>query len=153
MQILGIRTAPTTVRYAVLDWDGHTARLINAASENKLDFPADKTTTAAKIHWLREELLRILRQNPQVNRIALKTKEYGPRPESASAREAAYYDAAALIVAGEKSLPVSLFLYSNMGTKRAEVETFAETNVVRVDPYWNEQIADAIAAAWSARNL
>lgn len=153
MQILGIRTAPSCVRYVILEWDGHAGRLINASSEHKLNFPADKTTTEAKIHWLREEFIRILRQNPQIVRIALKTKEYGPRPESAASREAAYYDAAVLIVAGEKALPVNMFLYSNMGTKRAEVEDFAEASVSRIEPYWNEQIADAIAAAWSARNL
>ena len=41
MMILGIRTSPTTVRYAVLDYNGATVSLVNAASENKLDFPAD----------------------------------------------------------------------------------------------------------------
>jgi len=152
MKILGIRTSPSTVRYAIIDWDGHTARLTNASTEHKLDFPADKTTTAAKLHWLHEEITRILRQNSGVNRIAIKCNEFGRGGESSSSREAAHLDAAGLIVAGEKSLPVEMFVYRSIGTKRNEVKAFAEANVGKVTPYWNEQIADAIAAAWASRN-
>jgi hypothetical protein len=151
MHILGIRTAPSTVRYAIIEWDGHSARMLNSGAEHKLDFPADKTIIAAKVHWLREELLRILRQNPQIERIALKTNEYSRRGETAASREAAHLDAAALVVAGEKSLPVKMLLYTSIGTRRDEVKTFAESNVGRADPYWNEQIADAVAAAWATR--
>jgi hypothetical protein len=153
MQILGIRTAPSSVRYAIIEWDGHSARMLNSASEHKLDFPADKSNIAAKVHWLREELLRILRQNPQIDRIAIKTNEYSRRGETSASREAAHLDAAALIVAGEKSLQVNMLLYTYIGTKRVEVKTFAETNVGRADPYWNEQIADAVAAAWAIRTV
>ncbi|MES2658327.1 MAG: hypothetical protein V4689_06895 [Verrucomicrobiota bacterium] len=151
MQILGLRTSPSTVRYAIVEWDGQDARLLNANSEHKLDFPADKVTIAAKVHWLREELIRILRQNPQVCQIALKTNEYSRRGESSASREAAHLDAAALIVAGEKSLPIRMLLYTSIGTRRAEVKSFAESNVGQLAPYWNEQIADAVAAAWTTR--
>ncbi len=152
MQILGIRTSPSSVRYAIIDWDGTAARLLNASGENKLDFPAGKTTIASKLHWLREELNRVLRQNPEVTRMAIKCNEYGRGGEKATSREAAHLDAAALIVAGERLLPVEMLLYRSIGTKRDEVKGFAETNVGRVDPYWNEQIADAIAVAWATRN-
>jgi hypothetical protein len=151
MQILGLRTSPSCVRYAIVEWDRNTARLLNAGGEHKLDFPADKSSIAAKVHWLREELLRILRQNPQIVQIALKTNEYSRRGETSASREAAHLDAAALIVAGEKALPVKMLLYTSIGTKRDEVKVFAEANVGRADPYWNEQIADAVAAAWKTR--
>jgi len=152
MQILGIRTSPSTVRYAIFDWDGTSGRLLNAGGETKLDFPADKTTIATKLHWLREELNRVLRQNPGVTKMAIKCNEYGRGGEKASSREAAHLDAAALMVAGERMLPVEMLVYRSIGTKRDEVKAFAETNVGRVDPYWNEQIADAIAVAWATRN-
>jgi hypothetical protein len=152
MQILGIRTSPSTVRYAIFDWHGTSGRLLNANGETKLDFPADKTTIATKLHWLREELHRVLRQNPGVTKMAIKCNEYGRGGEKASSREAAHLDAAALMVAGEKMLHVEMLTYRAIGTKRDEVKTFAETNISRVDPYWNEQIADAIAAAWATRN-
>jgi len=151
MQILGIRTAPSTVRYAIIEWDGHSASMLNSTGEHKLDFPADKSNIATKVHWLREELLRILRQNPRIERIAIKTNEYSRRGETSACREAAHLDAAALVVAGEKALPVKMLLYTSIGTKRDEVKTFAETNVGRADPYWNEQIADAVSAAWATR--
>jgi hypothetical protein len=152
MQILGIRTSPSTVRYVIFDWDGASGRLLNAGGETKLDFPADKTTIATKLHWLREELNRVLRQNPGVTKMAIKCNEYGRGGEKATSREAAHLDAAALIVSGERMLPVEMLVYRSIGTKRDEVKAFAETNVGRVDPYWNEQIADAIAVAWATRN-
>lgn len=151
MQILGIRTSPATVRYAIFDWDGTSGRLLNVGGETKLDFPADKTTIATKLHWLREELNRVLRQNPDVTKMAIKCNEYGRGGERAKSREAAHLDAAALIVAGERMLQVEMLMYRAIGTNRDEVKVFAETNVGRVDPYWNTQIADAIAVAWATR--
>jgi Holliday junction resolvasome RuvABC endonuclease subunit len=152
MQILGIRTSLSSVRYAILEWDGVSGSLLNAAGETKLDFPRDKTTIATKLQWLREELNRVLRQNSSVTRMAIKCNEYGRGGEKASSREAAHLDAAALIVAGERMLPVQMLFYRSIGTKRDEVKEFAERNVGRVDSNWNEQIADAIAVAWAARN-
>jgi len=61
MQILGMRTASTCVRYAIVEWDGQTATLVNAGAENKLDFPADSQEIAQKLLWLHDELERILR--------------------------------------------------------------------------------------------
>lgn len=149
--ILGVRTAPTTVRYAVLDWDGTTASFVNADKENKLDFPSDCQNIEQKLHWLQQELDRVLRQHPGVKKIVIKANEYGRGGEKAASREAAYFDAVVLMVAGKKPLPVEMKLYRTIGTRRNEVKAFAETNVRRTSRYWNEQMADAVAAAWSGR--
>ena len=55
-------------------------------------------------------------------------------------------------MAGETNLPVEMLLYRAIGTKRDEVKEFAENNVGRGEPYWNEQMADAIAVAFAVRN-
>lgn len=151
MQILGIRTAPASIRYAVLDWDGQDATFTNADGENKLDFPADIRSIEQKLHWLHQELERVLRQYPQIERIVIKANEYGRGGEKASSREAAYLDGIVLLLAGQRDLPVETKLYRNIGTRRNEVKNFAETRVGTSSRYWNEQMADAVAAAWSVR--
>ena len=105
MKILGIRNAPTTVRYAVVDWDGTAATLVNATDENKLSFPAGLNSFEQKLHWLHQELSRVLRQQPGIERIAVKTSEFGRGRQSSASREAAYMDAVALLLAGENGLP------------------------------------------------
>lgn len=152
MMILGIRTSPTTVRYAVLDCNGAAVSLVNADSENKLDFPADCRSIEQKLHWLHQELDRVLRQYPGIERIVIKANEYGRGGEKASSREAAYFDAVVLMTAGTRQLPVDVKLYRTIGTRRNEVKTFAETNVGATNRYWNEQMADAVSAACSGRN-
>jgi hypothetical protein len=46
------------------------------------------------------------------------------------------------------------FLYANMqqGMSSKKVQAFAEANVGRSDKYWNAQMADAVAAAWTGRD-
>jgi len=151
MMILGVRTSPTTVRYAVLEHNGTTISLINSDSENKLDFPADCRSIEEKLHWLHQELSRVLRQYPDIERIVIKANEYGRGGEKAASREAAYYDAIILMTAGARQLPVDVKLYRTIGTRRIDVKTFAQANVGTSNRYWNEQMADAVSAAWSGR--
>lgn len=152
MMILGIRTSPTTVRYAVVDCNGATVSLVNSDSENKLDFPAVCQSIEQKLHWLHQELDRILRQYPTIEKIVIKANEYGRGGETTSSREAAYFDAVVLMTAGTRQIPIDVKLYRTIGTRRDEVKTFAETKVGVTNHYWNEQMADAVSAAWSGRN-
>lgn len=151
MMILGIRTSPTTVRYAVLDCNEAGVSLVNANSENKLDFPTNCQGIEQKLHWFYQELERVLRQYPGIERIAIKTNEFGRGGERASSREAAYLDAVVLITAGSRQLPVNVKLYGQIGTRRDDVKRFAEAKVQATTRYWNEQMADAVSAAWSVR--
>ena len=152
MLILGVRTSPTIVRYALLDWDGQSANLVNTNDENKLIFPADCQRIEQKLHWLYQEMERVLRQHPDVQQIVIKANEFGRGGESSTTRESAYLDAIIFMIAGQRSLPIDVKLYRSIGTRRDEVMTFAENNVGVTGRNWNVQMADAVAAAWFGRN-
>ena len=152
MQILGIRTSTTTVRYAVLDCSEMALSLVNANLENKIDFPAECRGIENKLHWVHQEMERVLRKYPGIKRIVIKANEYGRGCEKASSREAAYFDAVVLTIAGARQLPVEVKVYRMIGTRRDAVKSFAQTKVGVTKSYWNEQMADAVAAAWSGRN-
>jgi Holliday junction resolvasome RuvABC endonuclease subunit len=152
MQILGIRTASSSVRYAVVEWNGQDAVLVNADTENKLDFPADSQETEQKLLWLHGELERILRKYPDVSRVAVKMNEYVR--EKKTTRPSTHMDGVAMLTAMQADKLVCSLLYANiqqgMGSKKVQV--FAEANVGRSSKYWNVQMADAVAAAWTWRN-
>jgi len=147
LKILGIRTAPQQIRYALVDYDGTTWTLSNASSENLIRKPAGILEMPEQLKWTYDELERIIRQNPDIDRIGLKTAEYGSREDSSS-RTGAYLDALVLLVSANMGIPVTPRLYTQLGTKRATVKADAETRVGRTITAWNEQMADAIAVAW-----
>lgn len=116
MFVLGIRTAPKEVRYALLECDGNnTAVFKNASEEHRLKFPNNMATPEEKLPWLHEEFERIFRQNTDIQKVAIKT-------------------------------------YASMGTRRGGVKSFAEGKIQETsNTGWNEQMADAVAVAWSER--
>ena len=150
MVILGIRTSPTSIRYALLEWDGQSATFVNSNGENKLDFPAGMQTPEQKLYWLYQELERVLRQHSNADEIVIKMNEYVGR-ETSSTRLSAYLDAVVMLHAGRAGIPVKSKLYQNIGTRRSDVKNVAEENVGSSSSYWNEQMADAVVAAWSER--
>lgn len=152
MQLLGIRTSPKSIRYAVLDFEGQEVEFLNADKENKIDFPAEIQTSEKKVSWLFNEFQRILRLYPEVKYVTIKSNEYTQRgSESSSSREAAYLDGTILLVSEINQKKVVMKLYKTMKTKRAEVKDFAEKTVGRSLKNWDVQIADAVIAAWSSR--
>lgn len=158
MKILGIRTAPSVVRYAILTMGEDGAILFeNANSENKIDFPSDCQKTVEKLPWLSKEILRIFRQNNDINKIIIKASEYGRGRETTASREAAYYDSAVIIQAGLQTspIPVEVKVYRGLGNgiKRNTIKAIAEEKVGKTDKYWNEQIADAVIAALSGLEI
>lgn len=147
MQTLGIRTAPKQIRYAITHNDNGTVRMLNLENEHLLKIPANIDNIPETLNWLESELERIIRQNQEINQINLKVNEYA-RSESGSSRVASYLDAIVLLVASKNSIPVATKLYSQLGTKRKDVKNHAEHRVAKTETHWNEQIADAIIAAW-----
>ncbi len=150
MKILGIRTAPKQVRYALVEYDGTTCTLQNASTENILKIPAAITRSEEQLYWVKNELSRILRQNPDVSIVALKAPEFTGRQNSSS-RVGDYLDAMVLLAAAEAGKTIVTKIYSQMSTKRSEVETHAEHRVGKTSNGWNPQMADAVAVAWTAR--
>ena len=150
MKTLGIRTSPKEIRYALLDVDGQDVTFLNADSENRLKFPNDMTAIEQKLSWLCSEFERILRQNTDIENIVIKTSEYN-RTENSNARFATYAEGVLLTLAGQKNIPISIKIYSALGTRRSGVKAFAAGKAGQTQTLWNEQMADAVAAAWSGR--
>lgn len=151
MKILGIRTAPGQLRYALIEVDGSNITFINSDLESLIKVPAGMNDHSEKLAWQKGEIDRILRQNPNITKIVLKIGEYG-RSDTKSSRLGAYFDAAVILAAREKNIPLETKIYNQLGTKRSQVKDHAEQRVGQTATHWNEQIADAIIAAWSARN-
>lgn len=149
MKILGVRTAPQQIRYAIVEFNNGTATLLNAATENILRKPAHISQTSEHLKWVRDELARVVRQNPDLEKIALKTPEF-QGSKTVSSRQGEYLDAMVFIVAADTGILVVSKLYSQMATKRADVLRYAEARVGKTASGWNEQMADAVAVAWIA---
>jgi len=150
---LGIRTAPTQLRYALIKVDDdNNCSLVNGNSESLIKVPAGMDDFSEKLSWQKDEIDRIIRQNQDVEKILLKIGEYG-RSDTKSSRLAAYFDAVVILAAKEANIPIQTKVYNQLSTKRKQVKEHAEARIGRTEKYWNEQIADAIVAAWSGRHL
>lgn len=152
LKLLGIRTAPTQLRYALIEVDDGNCSLVNSNSESLIKVPAGMNDFSEMLSWQKDEIDRIIRQNQDVEKILLKIGEYG-RSDTKSSRLAAYFDAVVILAAKEANIPVQTKIYNQLATKRNQVKGHAEERVGRTEKYWNEQIADSIVAAWSGRNL
>lgn len=150
MKILGIRTAPQQIRYAMIGIDGNTCTFLNAYSENSLKLPATITSNETQLKWVKDELSRIIRQNTDITKIALKVPEFAGSKTSTS-RLGDYLDAIVLLTAAESGIPIITKLYNQMATKRADVKRHAEERIGKTSTGWNDQMADAVAVAWTAR--
>ncbi|WP_241832138.1 hypothetical protein [Bathymodiolus thermophilus thioautotrophic gill symbiont] len=150
---MGIRTAPTQLRYALIKVDDdNNCSLVNSNSESLIKVPAGMDDFSEKLSWQKDEIDRIIRQNQDVEKILLKIGEYG-RSDTKSSRLAAYFDAVVILAAKEANIPIQTKVYNQLSTKRKQVKEHAEARIGRTEKYWNEQIADAIVAAWSGRHL
>jgi hypothetical protein len=148
--ILGVRTAPQQIRYAIVSFADGAYTFVNRASENTIQRPAEMDEDdPIYVRWVKDELARVLRQNPNISRVALKTPEFRGN-ETQSSRLGNYLDASVIIAACEADLPVSKKLYSQMATNRAKVKELAEQRIGRSHVKWDEQMADAVAVAWTA---
>lgn len=150
MKILGIRTAPTQLRYALIEVSADGINLLNSSTENMIKIPAGLSELNDQLSWQKGEIDRIIRQNKDVTKILLKIGEYG-RSDTKSTRLGAYLDAMVILAAKEANIPIETKIYNQIATKRSEVKAHAEARAGKTDAHWNEQIADAIVVAWSAR--
>ncbi len=149
MQILGIRAAPKEVRYAILEDDQGEVRFINADGENKLCFPSRFKNPEEKIYWLYQEFVRILELYPTIERIVIKEPEFTQTRSSRSNRETEYYNGIILLVAAKYAKRVRVTRYKSIGVNSSQVLEFAEEKIGRTKHYWDRQMADAVASAWS----
>lgn len=148
MVVMGIRASAQEVRYAILDKNADKSiEFMNRTTENRLKYPANIDGVEEKLHWVKSEIDRILRQNDAINKIVIKTNEYAGT-ESSAKRETTYVDAVIMLSAYEHGLPVVRKLNSQIGSTAAKAKEYAERRVGKTDRYWNNTIADAILAAY-----
>lgn len=153
MKILGLRASASEIRYAILEKTGDTIQFLNQNTENKLVYPVNFDTIELKLKWTRDELYRIIRQNPNIDRMIIKTNEY-TGSETSAKRETIYIDAIMLLVAAENNIPIARKLYSQIGASSKDVKEKADSRVGKTDKYWNTTMADAIACAyWEIRSM
>lgn len=153
MKVMGLRVSASEIRYAILENNNNQVLFLNRNTENRLIYPANINTIELKLKWCRDELNRIIRQNPGIDKISLKTNEF-TRSETSAKRETIYIDAIILLVAAENNIPITRKLYSQIGASSRDVKEQAETCVGKTDKYWNNTIADAIVSAhWEIRGL
>lgn len=149
MQILGIRTSIKAVRYAILESNGEGIVFTNADIENKLVFPAECQDISEKLLWLHREIERIFNQYPDISKIAIKSNEFFR--ESSSTRASTHLDAGVMLTSALHNKSVSKKSYSSIqkGLGSKKVKDYAEYNVCRTGKYWDNQMADAVAVAFT----
>lgn len=152
MSVLGLRASSQEIRYAILEKDEYNNIVfMNQTGEHKLKYPSNIDLVEEKLNWIKVEIDRVLRQNPSIEKIAIKTNEYAGA-ESVSKRETTYVDAIFLLCAAEHQLPVSRKLNSQISSNSTHAKEYAESRVGKTDKYWNSTIADAILVAyWEIR--
>lgn len=147
MSVLGLRASAQEIRYAILEKsDLDEIVLVNKNSENRIKYPASIGDIEEKLEWAKSEIDRILRINPEIERIVVKTNEYVK--ESATTRETTYMDAIFLLAAKENNISVTRKLNSQIGSTSSKAKNLAESRVGKTEKYWNNTIADAILAAY-----
>ncbi|WP_369283984.1 hypothetical protein [Oscillibacter sp. GMB15532] len=152
MAIIGIRASSQEIRYAILDKNENGEIVfVNQNTENRLKYPANVDAVEDKLHWVKSEVDRILRQNEGIEKIILKMNEYAGT-ENSSKRETTYVDAVLLLCAIENGIQIERRLNSQISSTAAKAKELAERRVGRTENYWNNTIADAILAAfWEMR--
>jgi len=147
MKVLGFRADPQAVRIALVEADNHQFTLLNAASDNKLTFPAQCTTEADQLKWLYRELERVFHEHDDISRVVIKSNEFVGTSSKAK-RFSSYEEAVLILFCGLKGVPVSVKTYSSLSTKSSEVKAHAAARVGQTAKYWDTKMADAIVAAW-----
>lgn len=149
MKVLGFRGNPKAPRYAVLSYDGTMFTLENASSDNKLTVPATIAEDAdgERLKWIHAEIVRILEAHPDIVKVMIKTNEF-TQSDTKPKRKSAYIDAAVLLAAALKNVPVQALAYNQIAATKAKTKELAETRVGKTDKYWDDGMADAINVAW-----
>ena len=147
MKVVGVRVNPKMTRVAIVRREEATFILLNANTESRLIYPANLSGIDDKVLWLFREMARLHHEHPDIAKVCIKTNEYTAR-DNKSKRKSAYLEATTMLYWRQKEIPVTMNIYKSLGTRSADVKTFAEQCVDRTEKHWDRQIADAIVAAW-----
>jgi hypothetical protein len=148
MKVLGLRVSPTEARFALVEKLGDDFVFHNKAADNRLVFPAGAAAVNDKVSWLYEEARRVLRADADIEHVSIKSPEFAGT-ENGARRDTIRLETAVMLAASNAGTPVTTRLYGQLGARRNTVKQAAEDRVERSDVRWNEQMADAVLAAWS----
>ena len=153
MCIMGLRASAQEIRYAILENDENGNIVFkNKDTENRIKYPVSLDQIEDKLQWVKTEIDRIIRINPDIEKIFVKVNEYTGN-ESSAKRLAAYIDAIFFLSAKENNICIESKLNSQIASTSEKSMQLAETRVGKTDKYWNKTIADAILAAyWGVKN-
>ncbi len=146
MKIIGFRSGIKGIRFAILEQTSQGITCINLDTENELKIPTNFSNIEDQVEWVNSEIERIFRQNPEIERVMIKSPEFTPK-DSLTKRATNYFDAILLLNAKRFSKLVETKLYSQIGVKRVDVKTKAESLYGVTLKKWDEQMADAILIA------
>ncbi|MDD4819280.1 MAG: hypothetical protein PHD21_00360 [Flavobacteriales bacterium] len=150
MKILGIRNYSDGIRYAIIEKDDSGYKCLNLSNENRITKP--KSCEGNDIYtWFRKEIERIIDNNKGFDGIAIKQNENTPSNYS-KLKQVMFFDCITTMVASDKNIPISSFVYTNLRTSSKNVEQLAESNVGKTSKHWDTKIADAIVAAIKMTN-
>lgn len=149
MKTIGVRVAPSQIRFALVERLDGSFTLLNADGENRLTWPADVSALQQRVEWAYDELARVLRQNPGTASVSIKVPEYTQK-RTKSTRAVDCLEGAVILAAAKAKVPLADYIYAQLATKRAKVCQDAEARVGRTATAWDEQMADAVVAAWKS---
>jgi hypothetical protein len=151
MKVLGFRADPQAARIALVEAHAGQLILLNAASENKLTFPAQCSDEASQLKWLYREIERVFHEHPDISRVVIKSNEFMGTANKAK-RFSSYEEAVLVLWCGLKGIPVSIKTYNSLSTRSADVKAHAAARVGTTVKYWDTKMADAVVAAWWGAN-
>tara|TARA_R110000744_G_scaffold36132_6_gene83578 strand:+ start:621 stop:1076 length:456 start_codon:yes stop_codon:yes gene_type:complete len=146
MKILGIRNAPTKIRFCVIDVDGVDFDFSNAKDENLISLPKSLVKESELYEWIKSEYSRIFHKYGPFDHMAIKQNE-NVSTRYSRVKPVMFMDCIATIVAIENKTEFSFNLYANIGTNKKGILKFAESKADKSELHWNTQMADAISAA------
>ena len=150
MKTIGFRSSPQGVRYAIVEFNGSSATLVNADTESRLVYPAGMDSLEDRLVWLSDEIDRIIHQNGGIDKAVIKANEY-VGTETKTKRASISSDAVIMLCCAKANIPVAAKIYGSLGSTSTKVKDHAEHRVGRTTKYWDQKMADAVVAAWSGR--
>lgn len=151
MTVLGIRISKSLIYYAILSNEDGNIRFVNQNLENRLAFPAGIDMLGRKISWLIQEMNRIYRDHTNIELVVIKEGEYISK-ESKVKRERAALEGGVHYWCYQNQIKVCSKINNAIRDfSREGAKSFFEDRSFRTNKYWNDEMVDALSAAWSMR--
>lgn len=146
MKVLGIRSQRDGFRYCILEKNDDEVKCLNLNEENKIVKPKGYDGPIYYL-WIFNEVVRLFDMSGDIDAVAIKQNENVQSCYS-KLKNIMFLDCIVTIVAEKRDIPVSSFVYNQLGTNGNEVKDKAERIVNgTTKKYWDNRMADAIVAA------